>query len=275
MSMHRKQVLALNARRQALALLGTLGTSTLLGCLGSSDGSSDSSATGATTTSTTTGSTTTGTTTTGSTTTGSTTTGATTATSGSSGSCVLIPQETVGPYPLDLSANAAYFRQDVTEGKTGVPLNLTLALVNTYASCAPIANARVDIWHCDKDGAYSGYNQAVGQTFCRGIQLSDATGKVTFKTIYPGWYSGRITHIHFQVYLNNGLVATSQIAFPEDITRAVYTTALYAARGQNTSVTSFAMDNVFSDGTQYQMCTIAANAATGGYDATLNVGIIA
>ncbi len=225
--------------------------------------------------STATGSTTTGSTTTGSTTTGSTTTGSTTA----AGSCVLIPQETVGPYPLDLSANPAFFRQDITEGKTGVPLTLTLNLVNTYASCGPIANARVDVWHCDKDGLYSGYNQSgantVGQTFCRGIQLSDANGAVKFTTIYPGWYPGRITHIHFQVYLNNGLVATSQVAFPEDITRAVYATALYAARGQNTSVTSFAMDNVFSDGTQYQMCTISANAATGGYDATLNVGIIA
>jgi hypothetical protein len=36
-----------------------------------------------------------------------------------------------------------------------------------------------------------------------------------------------------------------------------------------------AADNVLSDGTQYQMCTITANAATGGYDATLDVGIIA
>jgi protocatechuate 3,4-dioxygenase beta subunit len=193
--------------------------------------------------------------------------------------CVLIPEETEGPYPLDLSSNPSYFRQDITEGKTGIPLILTLILVNANNNCAPIANARVDIWHCDKDGVYSGYNQpganTVGETFCRGIQLSDSSGKVKFTTIYPGWYAGRITHIHFQVYLNNGLVATSQIAFPEETTKVVYDTPLYAARGQNTSVANFAADNVFSDGVQYQMCTITDNPTTGGYDATLTVGVAA
>ncbi len=48
-----------------------------------------------------------------------------------------------------------------------------------------------------------------------------------------------------------------------------------AARGQNASVRSFSADNVFSDGMQYQMCTVAANAATGGYDASLVAGIVA
>jgi hypothetical protein len=53
----------------------------------------------------------------------------------------------------------------------------------------------------------------------------------------------------------------------------VYNTALYAARGQNTSVGSFAADNVFADGVQYQLCSMAANATTGGYDASLGVCI--
>jgi hypothetical protein len=37
--------------------------------------------------------------------------------------------------------------------------------------------------------------------------------------------------------------------------------------------TSFSADNVFSDGEQYQLCTIAESASIGGYDAALTVGI--
>jgi hypothetical protein len=55
--------------------------------------------------------------------------------------------------------------------------------------------------------------------------------------------------------------------------RPSYSSSLYAARGQNTSVTSFSADNVFSDGEQYQLCAVTQNASTGGYDAALTVGI--
>jgi len=245
-------------RREFVAALG-LGSAVALGAVGfagcnGSGGSSDSGSSTATTTD---------------------SSGTTDTTDGS---CTLIPEETQGPYPLDLSSNSDYFRSDITEGKTGVPLTLTLRLVNVGLECAPIANARVDIWHCDKDGVYSGYSQpgisTIGETFCRGIQLSDASGVVTFKTIYPGWYNGRITHIHFQVYLNSGLIATSQIAFPQDVTGDVYDSDLYDDHGQNASVTSFARDNVFSDGTQYQMATMAGDIDS-GYAAELVVGIYA
>jgi protocatechuate 3,4-dioxygenase beta subunit len=105
------------------------------------------------------------------------------------------------------------------------------------------------------------------------VQMTDSIGLTRFTTLYPGWYSGRITHVHFRVYLGNSLEATSQLAFPQEITRAVYGSSLYAARGQNTSVSSFSADNVFSDREQYQLCTLSENSATGGYDAALTVGI--
>jgi protocatechuate 3,4-dioxygenase beta subunit len=202
---------------------------------------------------------------------------ATTATTfGGDGSCVLIPEETEGPYPLDLSGSEEFLRSDIAEGRPGVPLTLTLSLVDVNAGCAPISGARVDVWHCDADGVYSGYSQpgtdTIGETFCRGIQVSDDNGQVTFQTIYPGWYQGRITHIHFQVFFESGLTATSQIAFPEEITAAVYAVDPYAAKGPNTSVTSFAQDNVFSDGTQYQMATVTGGADA-RYVATMLVGM--
>jgi protocatechuate 3,4-dioxygenase beta subunit len=243
-------------RREFVAALGLGSAVAFVGCNGSGGSSGDGS----------------------STTTDDTTDTTDTTTTEADGSCTLIPEETQGPYPLDLSANSEYFRSDITEGKTGIPLTLKLRLVNVGLECAPIANARVDIWHCDKDGVYSGYSQpgvdTVGETFCRGIQLSDARGVVAFQTIYPGWYSGRITHIHFQVYLNSGLVATSQVAFPQDITASVYDSDLYDEHGQNTSVTSFASDNVFSDGTQYQMATVTGDI-NNGFAAELVVGIYA
>lgn len=196
-------------------------------------------------------------------------------------SCVLIPSETQGPYPLlSVLGNAAMRRRDTTEGRPGLPLLLKLKLVNITANCAPIVDAAVYVWYCDKDGVYSGYSQpganTVGQTFCRGIQYTDCNGEASFQTVYPGWYAGRITHVHFQVYLNGGgtLTATSQIAFPQSVTQAVYASPLYAARGQNTSVTSFAQDNVFSDGTALQMLSVAGDT-TSGFVGRLAVGIAA
>jgi len=110
-----------------------------------------------------------------------------------------------------------------------------------------------------------------GQTFLRGVQTTDTNGEVTFATIYPGWYQGRATHIHFRVYLALDLQATSQLAFPDDVTTAVYNTSLYAARGQNS--TTAARDGIFSDGVTYQLPTITQSSTTGGYDAVLTVGI--
>lgn len=199
------------------------------------------------------------------------------------GSCILIPQETEGPYPFDLSNDQSMFRQDITEGNTGTPLNLTLTLVNINDNCNPISNARVDIWHCNKDGYYSAFaNQPgylgtqnhVGETFFRGIQLTDSNGQVNFTTIYPGWYSGRVTHIHFQVFLSSLLSATSQMAFPDSLNTEVYNTSPYDAHGQNP--TTNANDNVFSDtgNTQYEMLDISADG-NGGYNASLVVGISA
>lgn len=198
------------------------------------------------------------------------------------GSCTLTATETDGPYPLyAILTNSILTRQDITEGKTGVPLTLTITLDDLGNGCTPISGAGIYIWHCDKDGVYSGYATSTNAgststTFLRGVQVTDANGQVTFTTIFPGWYAGRITHVHAQIYLNDELqqgaaVATTQFAFPVDITAAVYATSLYT-KGQNTSVTSFSADNVFSDGTSTEMLALSGNA-TDGYVATITVSI--
>lgn len=198
-------------------------------------------------------------------------------------SCALIPKETAGPYPLtSVLDDDDMMRRDVTEGRPGVPLTLTLKLVNVNKACAPISNAAVYIWCTDKDGVYSGYQQpghdTRGQTFMRGIQISNSKGAVHFDMIYPGWYPGRITHVHFQVFLNadtgHTATATSQLAFPQSVTKAVYDSPLYAAKGQNTSVPDFAHDGVFSDGVSLQMAKMKGSVDL-GYSAKLMVGVAA
>jgi hypothetical protein len=149
-------------------------------------------------------------------------------------------------------------------------VNLTVVDIND--NCAPVTNAAVVIWHCDASGNYSEYGNSVGKSFLRGVQMTDANGLATFKTIYPGWYSGRTTHIHFQVFLSSHLAATSQMAFPEEINSQVYDVAPYATRGQKD--TSNNQDGIFSDttNTQYEIPIMTGNT-TAGYTAHLTVGV--
>jgi protocatechuate 3,4-dioxygenase beta subunit len=117
--------------------------------------------------------------------------------------CVLTPEAVEGPFYFD----AKLVRSDITEGKEGSPLVLTLQIVEAK-DCAAIPEARVDIWHADGLGLYSGYadqdsGSAEGETFLRGTQLTGADGEVRFNTIYPGWYPGRTPHIHFKAFVES------------------------------------------------------------------------
>ncbi|HEY7703386.1 MAG TPA: dioxygenase, partial [Acidimicrobiia bacterium] len=133
-------------RRSALKLLGGAGLAALAACApGSVTGTTLSGSTPTTDAIPTTGA--------------ATTTGSPGSTFGGAGSCVLIPEETAGPFPLDLSGDEAFLRSAIAEDRPGVPLSLTLHLVDTDAGCRAIEGARVDVWHCDADGVYSGYSQ--------------------------------------------------------------------------------------------------------------------
>lgn len=198
-----------------------------------------------------------------------------TSSSGSSGSssgagvCELYPQQTEGPFYLD----EKLLRKDITEGKSGVPLTLRLTVLGAGA-CTPIAGAVVDIWHNDAGGVYSGYPDQVGsvdttgQKFLRGMQTTNAAGEVEFTTIYPGWYPGRTTHIHFKVHLGGGTLVTSQMYFPEEINEAVYRTPVYAARGQKD--TSNAQDGIARGAGA--LLSVTGDATT-GYVASLAITV--
>jgi protocatechuate 3,4-dioxygenase beta subunit len=112
--------------------------------------------------------------------------------------CVLTPEQEQGPFYIDL----AQVREDIVEDRPGVPLALALTVVGS-GTCEPIRDAAVDIWHCDALGFYSGesWEGSEGETYLRGIQLTDGNGLAEFATIYPGRYPGRTTHIHVKVHI--------------------------------------------------------------------------
>ncbi len=184
--------------------------------------------------------------------------------------CALTSEETIGPYYLNLES----FRQDITEGKAGLPLKLRLTVLDA-TRCLPIENAALDIWHCDASGIYSGFtaNSPDGppggmplppfrfanrttdnSTFLRGVQLTNKGGVVEFTTIYPGWYAGRDIHIHLRVhlggsassskYIGGHVCHTGQLYFPDEVTDEVAKLDPYAQR--HTRRTRQPEDDVFT-----------------------------
>ena len=138
--------------------------------------------------------------------------------------CRLTPQVTQGPYWFDPKLD----RADVTEGKPGVPVQVAVTVVD--GSCRPIPGARVDLWHCDAGGIYSGYEGqgddhktgAKGQTFLRGAQITDTGGRVAFRSVWPGWYEGRTPHMHLKVFLDARTVLTCQLFVPDALSEYLY-----------------------------------------------------
>ena len=213
---------------------------------------------------------------------------ATAAAAASGASCAVIPEETAGPFPGDGSngpdvlSQSGVVRQDIrpsfgssTTVAAGVPLTINLTIQDAAGDCAPLAGAAVYLWHCDRDGGYSLYSQAVaGENYLRGVQAADDSGLVTFTSIFPACYSGRWPHIHFEVYPSLALatdegnkIATSQIALPKDACDLVYATDGYEQSVQNLTQVSLANDNVFRDDSAVRQL----GTVTGSFESGLTV----
>ena len=78
-------------------------------------------------------------------------------------------------------------------------------------NCAPIANALIDFWHANDQGAYDNRGYTL-----RGHQYTDAQGRYRLETIVPGIYPGRTRHFHIKVQAANQPVLTTQLYFPGD-----------------------------------------------------------
>jgi protocatechuate 3,4-dioxygenase beta subunit len=153
-----------------------------------------------------------------------------------------------GPYYID----QRIIRSDIREKQPGVPLELELRLVNASGGCRPINGALVSIWHCNAAGEYSGYlfndpnvmpnpsaadasghvPERDAERWLRGAQITDADGKVTFRTIVPGWYTPRAPHIHVRAFLNDKTMIVTQLYFPQALNNTIQSTHKdYKGRG--------------------------------------------
>jgi protocatechuate 3,4-dioxygenase beta subunit len=133
-----------------------------------------------------------------------------TAASGSDASCSTIPEETAGPFPGDGSngpdvlTETGIVRRDITSSfgssstvAQGVPLTIDLVIQDTANGCGAMSGAAVYVWHCDREGRYSMYSAgATGENYLRGVQETDADGRVSFTSIFPAAYPGRWPHVH-------------------------------------------------------------------------------
>ena len=204
-----------------------------------------------------------------------------------------IPDETAGPYPGDGSngpdvlERSGIVRSDIRsslDGGTtaaGVPMALTLTILDTANGDVPFAGAAVYVWHCDAAGGYSMYSDGIeNETYLRGVQVADSSGTVAFTSIFPACYTGRWPHIHFEVYPtlddigdSANAIVTSQVALPQDVSETVYALSGYEGSTENLAQVSLDSDNVFGDdGGALQLATVTGDA-TSGYRAALTVRV--
>lgn len=215
--------------------------------------------------------------------------------------CIAHPRETAGPFPADGSNNAhgtlanvladsGIVRADLRPNlknagapAEGVPLHLTLSLVDVGKSCAPLKDHALYLWHCDAAGKYSIY-ELRDATYLRAVGVSDTRGRVTFTTVIPGCYMGRYPHFHFEVYPSlakstdyKNRLLTSQLAIPADVCTAVYN----SVPAYKASIAAFARspldrDGIFRDNTPKQLAaqTVAmAKEPDGSYRGTVTIGL--
>ena len=219
---------------------------------------------------------------------------ATASTSASPAALSEIPDETAGPYPGDGSngpnvlTEDGIVRSDIRSNfgdasgtADGVPMTLELVIRDLANGGSAFKGVAVYVWHCDRDGNYSLYSEAItDQNYLRGVQVAGADGTVRFTSIFPACYAGRWPHIHFEVYPdqasiadNSKVIATSQVALPKDASGAVYATAGYQQSVTNLSQVSLQNDNVFGEDSGASQLPSVTGDVKNGYTVSLVVGV--
>ncbi len=208
--------------------------------------------------------------------------GGTTASEG--GDCAVTAEGEIGPYFAD-DSDARFNRSNIvtnidgTNAQTGIPLTLTVTIVDTEKACAPYAGAQIDIWHCNSAGVYSDQSaeNTTTESWLRGYQVTDDNGQVTFITIIPGWYQGRTTHIHLRVRSTYSSASstsdgtnTTQLFFDQTFVDTLATSvAPYSAEGKNS--TTNASDHVYTGETHGENLMTVSGDTTNGYAASVTI----
>ena len=153
---------------------------------------------------------------------------------------VASPALTEGPFFVDERLDRANLLEGTTRPAVvdGLPLALELTVYRLEGGgYAPMPGVTVDVWHCDAHGVYSdtdapmNHERTAGQRWLRGLQTTDTAGVVRFRTIFPGWYPGRTTHIHFKIRQKGAdgktREFTSQLFFDDKTADAIFAKAPY------------------------------------------------
>lgn len=180
--------------------------------------------------------------------------------------CEVSPKETRGPFPIKSPADL--MRANIVADRQGIALLINFKIQDQSESCSAVAGAQVDIWHCDAEGHYSEYGDHRLQekdyrqvSFLRGRQTTDANGEVSFISIFPGWYPGRAPHIHVDVLKDGNMLLSTQVAFPEESTAAVYASRGYKGKED----TPNAEDGVFRNSLAGNMADSVTGNLQDGY----------
>ena len=197
--------------------------------------------------------------------------------------CRLITPDIAGPYVVDETP----MRADVVEGQAGTPLTLNFLVMDTF-TCSPLPGALVSIWHANAEGLYSGVENIIldaslqpvggkvdtrGQTYLRGMQKTDDNGRVSFKTIFPGWYYPRPTHTHVVVSPPDfGEVATTQLYYPAGVCDQAYQGKHYVHRGPNPDRRDASVDSP-GDSSDEGDLWLDLHREGNGYVASHNLGV--
>ncbi|MFE7835990.1 intradiol ring-cleavage dioxygenase [Streptomyces sp. NPDC057474] len=200
--------------------------------------------------------------------------------------CVLNAEVTEGPYSLE----GALVREDIREETEGFEVQYTFTVVDVANDCAPLANALLEIWHCDHLGEYSGFvggnghNYEDNGTFLRGGQTTDENGQCNITSIWPGHYVSRAVHVHMRVhtdvtltddsYTGGEIIHTGQLFFDEAINEEIQATSPYS--DNTTPETTLSNDSIYDDGgASSGLLTLTAlgSSVSDGYKATITVGV--
>lgn len=96
----------------------------------------------------------------------------------------------------------APFRNDLRFSKNSEEVSINVIGKLFASDCkTPIANALIDIWHCDEK---KNYDMKSEEFKCRGRFYTDENGSYNFQTFIPPPYGGRPKHIHYIVHAIDG-----------------------------------------------------------------------